>query len=189
MEPSSEELDWSPASKMGASFCTHALVRGDLGKLEFRPTFMMKLFYLVFRYLSLAVALFFFIGFFVGQVPVWCLMLVSLVTYGFYYVSGWLEHYAHAPRFFDKSANRYVAIERSLLGAEKEVSEALSAIKLLQILPKTVSSSDHTYTAYELNLVLGTGQRRTLVSHACYDQLKKDARLLQAEFGFPLIEK
>jgi len=32
-----DEIDWSPASSFGANFCTHRLVKGSAGRLEFEP--------------------------------------------------------------------------------------------------------------------------------------------------------
>jgi hypothetical protein len=184
-----DTIEWSPVSSLGASFCTHRLSVSSNGKLEFKPTLGMKLFYLVFCFLTYFTPLFFIGGFIAGEVPVYALLMVFGVTFLFSYVCRLLHKMTFAPNVFDRMHNRYYAIESSILGAEKEIEETISAIKALQILSKRIVSSKNSYTAYELNLVMDSGTRRTVLSHASYDDIKRDAQTIGMHLGLSVLEK
>lgn len=189
MNTDKDQIEWSPASSLGASFCTHRLSVSSDGKLEFKPTLGMKLFYYTFCFLTYCTPLFFVGGFIAGEVPLYALFMIFGVTVLFSYVCKILYKMAFSPMYFDRMNNRFFALESSILGAEKEIEETISSINALQILSKRVASSNKSYTAYELNLVMDSGKRRTVLSHASYDDIKKDAQTIGMHLGISVLEK
>lgn len=189
MQEENNQINWSPASSFGANFCTHKLSNSSSSKLEFKPTIGMKLFYLVFCFMTLIVPIVFFGGVIAGEVPLYALLMCLSVAILFLYVCKILKKMAYAPNYFDKTTDTYYALEPGFFGVDKEIKEAISSIEALQILPKTMQSSKNRYTSYELNLLLKSGERRTVLSHASYKDIKQDAQTISMHFGFNILEK
>jgi hypothetical protein len=183
------QIEWSPASHYGANFCTHRLSDKTTARLEFKPTLGMQAFFMVFCFLTIALPVFFFLGFLAGEVPVYALLFASGVSFLFYHICRIIKKMTWAPNYFDRMNDTYYALEPAIFGVDKEIREAISSIQALQILPKRIHSSKNSYTAYELNLLLKSGDRRTVVSHASYDDIKKDAQTISMHLGLNIFEK
>jgi len=149
----------------------------------------MKLFYFIFIFLTLALPLMFFLGFLAGEVPVVALLMAFGVSFVFSFCCKMLKRMTYAPKYFDTNFNKYYSLEASLLGVQTEIEEALSSIKALQILPKRIVNSKNSNTAYELNLVMDSDKRHTVLAHASYEDIKNDAQTLSMHLGLQIVEK
>ena len=160
-DPIAAKTQWTPLVPGGSNFATHTLVIGDGSRVELKPSTALKLFGAVFLLAGLGCT----VGGLLAQE--WFMFF-----FGFPFMAAGL--YVLKPRtiLFDGGA-------RVFTGPKGQVP--FSAIHALQIIKEVVTSSDSAdYWSYELNLVLTSGERVSLVDHADLARVRADAKTISA---------
>ncbi len=192
-DPVAMQTDWIPAKSSGAGFRTHKLVESNSNRLEFRASTGAMLFYLFFLVMGVLVLIGFFCIISFGGAPVnWrtlCLMGAGLAfTTG----GACMLYFGTAPIVFDRRRGFFWKGRKNPdhvfdKGTLKHFAK-LEKVYALQIISEYVSRGrgNHSYTSYELNLVLEDGKRITVIDHGNKDRLRKDADTLAAFLDKPV---
>ena len=191
-DPVALETEWAPAASGGASFGTHRLIQVSANRVEFAPTLVAKLFYLLF--FAIGSGMFFFhlnririaqAGF--SDQDALVPILVGAV---FAVVGACLYWIGSTPRVFDQRLaafwrGRRAPTPMELIG-RGDSSALLSSIHALQLLSEYVSGSKNSYYSYELNLILSDGSRINVVDHGNLERLRGDANTLSQFLDKPV---
>jgi len=191
-DPVALETEWVPAASGGASFGTHRLLRSSANRLEFAPTLVAKLFYLLFFAVGSGMFVFHLNRIRIAQagfseqdtlVPI----LVGAV---FAVVGACLYWFGSTPRIFDQRLAAYWRGRRAPTPRELveggDSSAPLSSIHALQLVSEHVSGSKSSYYSYELNLILNDGSRINVVDHGNLERLRSDASTLSQFLDKPV---
>jgi hypothetical protein len=191
-DPVAGQTSWKPAKNGGTNFQTHKLVEKDHHRMEFVPTLGATLFCGIFALVGAAVI---FLEFFVGIAdpqddPFWGSVFAYMFGLIFLGVGVGIYYFKALPRVFDKWAGLYWKghkkpaniYDRSSGGEFARFTE----IHAIQILSERVRSDKSSYTSYELNLVLGNGERLNVIDHGKKSAILADAQKLSAFLGKPV---
>lgn len=163
-DPVAAQTQWTPLVKGGANFTTHRLV--DLGprRVEMKPTLGLRAFGGVFLVVGVIVSV-------VGLIAMeWFPTLFGLP---FAAIGAWVLW--PKPLVFDGEARVFT---------RRQGQVPFSAIHAVQLIRERVTSSeDPDYWSYELNLVLGSGERINVVDHAGLSSIRSEAQRLAGLIG------
>ena len=180
---------WHPLVGGGANFRTRKLIQMNPSRIEFQTTLGMKLFIAAFG------------------IPGLIFLLVAILTLkggpdiSFNLIFGFM-----ALIFTGASIGMYFAFLKPIVFDEREgyfwkgwksprnvmnVAELKRYIKLsdiaaIQILPEHVSSSESSYTSYEVNLVSEDANRLNVIDHGNYNSIITDAEILADFLNVPI---
>ncbi len=191
-DPLALETSWHPAAPGGASFGTHRLKQTSAHRVEFAPTVAWKLFSLVFFLAGSGVLVFHLDRFDLDQVVLsnqrtFVPLIVGAV---FSVVAVCMWWFGSTPRVFDQARAMFwrgrKQPARMSPGEQKGSSTPLSAIHALQLISEYVSGNKSSYYSYELNLVLGDGNRVNVVDHGNLEHLRADAQTLARFLDKPI---
>ena len=166
-------ISWDPLVGGGTNFCTHRLQRmpGLMNSsIEFRPTFVIYLFSILFAVFGL-IACFF--AFSTGSMDI--SVLISLSFLGFGVWSFWCL-------FKQKS----VFNGSSRVFYKNEKSFGFDDICAIQLLREYVSGNKNSYYSYELNLVCMDGERINIIDHGALRAIREDASMLADYLSIPV---
>jgi hypothetical protein len=157
--------EWTPLRIGGASIRTHRLVEKGPGRLEFRagPPWRLLLFGFGTGVFALA------LGGIASVVPV---AIVALVAIGALFFL--------RPAVFDRGIGQYwIGWGPPPPGTESATAGRLNDVYALQLLGEHIPRSEgSSYRSYELNLVMRSGARRSIVDHGEAETLRQDAQRL-----------
>lgn len=163
-DPVAAQTQWTPLAKGGSNFTTHRLV--DLGprRVEMKPTLGLRAFGGVFLVVGVIVSV-------VGLIAMeWFPTLFGLP---FAAIGAWVLW--PKPLVFDGEARVFT---------RRQGQVPFSAIHAVQLIRERVTSSeDADYWSYELNLVLGSGERINVVDHAGLSSIRSEAQRLAGLIG------
>ena len=191
-DPVALETEWVPAASGGASFGTHRLIQSSANRIEFAPTLVAKLFYLLFFAIGSGIFVFHLNRIRIAQAgfseqDTWVPILVGAV---FAVVGACLYWFGSTPRVFDQSLAAFWKGRRAPTPMELvergDSSAPLSSIHALQLLSEYVSGSKNSYYSYELNLILDDGSRINVVDHGNLERLRSDASTLSQFLNKPV---
>ena len=191
-DPLALETSWHPAAPGGASFGTHRLKQTSALRVEFAPTAAWKLFSLVFFLVGPGLLLFHFSRFGLDQgVSSNGGTYVLLIVGAIFSVAGvCMWWFGSTPRVFDQARAAFWRGRKQpammSTGGQKGSSTPLSAIHALQLISEYVSGDKSSYYSYELNLVLGDGDRINVVDHGNLERLRADAQTLARFLDKPI---
>ena len=189
-DPLALKIEWTPLVKGGANFVTHKLKLLSPSVVEFKASFGYKAFSLLFLIVGLLLffwAIFNYTKSDLGDLWIFFLLIIGV---GFSLSGMYLFRTATLKIIFDKDQGFFW---KSRFGPREvpnkdsiKVLQRLSDIHALQIISEEVSSTEHNYESYELNLVLRSGERINLVDHGGYDQIVVDSILLGEFLSIPV---
>lgn len=163
-DPVAGRTQWTPLVKGGANFTTHRLI--DLGsrRVEMRPTLGLKVFGGVFLVAGVIVSV-------VGLTAMeWFPTLFGLPFAAIGLFLLWPK-----PLVFDGEARVFT---------RRQGQVPFSAIHAVQLIRERVTASeDPDFWSYELNLVLGSGERINVVDHAGLSAMRSEAQRLAGLIG------
>ena len=165
----------------GANFCTRVLMRPSSFRLSFRISIPALLFALVFLLPGVALLLAA-----PNLDPIWLMFLFGFI---FAAAGAGLLLFWTQPVVFDRSRGYYWRGWRRFADITRDAkrSARLDDIVAIQLLGEHVTDSDgDSYTSYELNLVLKSGERVHVVDHGSHTRISKDADTLAAFLKVPL---
>jgi hypothetical protein len=172
---------WDPLKGGGASFRTRTLTAVNPSRMEFRPSWGLRLFAGTFVLLGVGAAV-------MGMASRGWPMLGFGAAFAA--LGAGLYYFGAAPVVFDRARGAYWrgrTEPRDAAGrATLKHCVSLEDIHALQIVAERVRGDDRTYTSYELNLVLRDGRRFNVTDHGDYDALRDDAQTLAAFLGRPV---
>ncbi len=175
-DPVAMQTDWTPKNKGGANFLTHKLVAIRPNRLEFKASFVAKLFYGVFLVAGIGVLVRFL---FDGHAFV--SLLGGLIFAG---AGGFFLYTGTQPIVFDKEKGLFWKGRplpvKNLNRNTLQSTIQLKHIHALQIIMEYQEDTNDSqpYYSYELNLVLDDSQRINVVDHGDAERLKKAATAL-----------
>jgi hypothetical protein len=193
-DPVATQTAWSPAKGGGANFRTHALIRVNPTRMEFRASLGARLFHLVFLIVGLGMVAAFSISVLSGDpagmeagtasfVP----LFLGLV---FAIAGGAMWYFGAAPIVFDKSRGEYwkgrVAPYEASNRRNLDHYAKLDQVHAVQLISEHLQSDKSSYYSHELNLVLGDGTRMNVVDHGDRSRLRDDAQTLAAFLERPV---
>lgn len=188
-DPIAVRTGWRPVRRGGGNLRTHKLVKVSPYRIEFKTTIGAIIFALIFALPGTALL--------VLLIPVvdWSSITLGIIVpllLGLVFASmGWSIFYRQMlPIVFDKQAGFFWKgrqPEAEMLTQEATAKYArLESIYALQIVAEYISSKNHHYYSYELNLVLENGDRINLIDHGRRKKLTEDAKVLADFLGVPL---
>lgn len=190
-DPVAVQTAWTPAKGGGASFRTHNSVKMDTNRLEFRPSMGARIFYMVFFFMGAGIA----VGFSSANVSQGTFSLnfntVFPILFGlvFTVIGGCLYYFGTKPVVFDRRRGSFWK-GRTDPDAPRNVEikdfARFENIHALQLISEHCRSDEHSYTSYELNLVLQDGNRINVIDHGDIQKLREDARKLSHFLDKPL---
>lgn len=182
-DPVASRAGWTPMNSGG--YPTHRLLRVNVSRMEFRASMAARLLFL----LGLAAGLVVLVGsassaamveFRLEGMVAGLLLIVAAVT---------LFHYATAPVVLDKRLGRVRRGRRSSLPLLRRFavpqSVALADVYAVQLLGR-LSGQSRDFSAYEINLVLESGERLNVFEHRSEAVIRADGRLLSVFLGKPV---
>lgn len=158
----------------GASFCTHILKQAS-GFLYFEPTLMGKAFWLIFQTLGILAICMGIASLFFEEGGLASLLICEAVGIAFLVLGIAGQKNLNRERKFDWRT-RTIILPYSINPMSLPQQLSFSEVLALQILKKTVHSSEHNFDSYELNLVLKNHHRINIVDHSGESQIQKDAQ-------------
>jgi hypothetical protein len=118
------------------------------------------------------------------------IVIFLVVGLGFSLSGGYLFRQATRRIIFDKDQGFFW---KSRFGPKEvpnrdsiKVIKRLSDIHAIQVISEEVSSSEHNYESFEINLVMHSGDRINLVDHGGYGQIVVDSVLLAKFLSIPI---
>lgn len=192
-DPLAEKVDWVPAKGGGANFSTHKLVSNRDYRVEFHATMKAKLFYGVFLVVGLGVLYQFSISkILAGYTDIFKLDFLMTSIFGILFSAAGaaMLYFGTVPVVFDKNAGSFWkgrAGDGKYLDKKKvKFSGLLSDIHALQLISEHCEGDDSSYYSYELNLILGDGQRINVVDHGNKKQVRQETATLSAFLEKPV---
>ncbi len=194
-DPLSTQISWDPLRSGGTNFCTHRAVSINSRRIEFRKTFLMK----IFPWIFISIPFLVFIVFILKNnsdvdlteidldqlIPFSWLLVFIIVGFVFMYIGNKSIVFDKGSGFFWKGKYEPGAV----ISKEGKGFIELKEIHALQIINERITSSSEgskSYWSYELNLVLKTGERANVVDHGNAMKLRKDARMIADFLGVPV---
>ena len=191
-DPVAMQTSWTPAKSGGANFQTHKLVKVNTYRLEFRASIGAKLFYLIFLLVGIGVLIgVSFVKLSSGglsfNIDTIMPLAMGLI---FTVIGGAMVYFGTRPIVFDKTKGafwkgRQSPAALSMKQDRKHFAE-LERIHALQLIAEYVRGNKTSYYSYELNLVLGNGDRVNVIDHSNESKLREDARTLSAFLEKPV---
>jgi len=181
-DPVALRTQWTPLKKGGVSIETQRLERSEFGGMHFVPSPVALVLGWACQLFGVGT-----IGFFgpfsiEGGIPTLNLyqkpLIALIIGVVFAGIGAWTLHMAKLRNEFDTINGEYLQGNQPPL--------RLSEIHALQLLGERVQGNKNSFTSYELNLVLHSGQRVNVVDHANLDRLYSDAKNLAALLDKPL---
>jgi len=192
-DPLAERTQWTPLKPGGTNFRTHKLVLSRPERMEFKPTWGMKIFCAIFCLVGL--------GTFVGMLAIAAgaihgentqMAYIFLPIFGgiFFIVGSLMYCFAAKPRVFDSSLKYFwkgrKSPETSLPGDTSDNWVPLEDIHAIQVISEYVSGDKSSYYSYELNLVRKDAGRFNVIDHGNAGKIRADAQALADFLGVPL---
>jgi len=191
-DPVAVKTEWTPLSRSGSNFRTHKLVTVDSKRLEFRSTFGMKLFSLIFFFAGTGMIFYFFYKFFPFNQPDFeikdCLLLLIGVIFSGAGV--YLIYESIRSCVFDKREGyfwkRNIPIDENSNNQRNKEFCKLEDIHALQTISEYCRGNKSSYYSYELNVVLKDGQRLNVEDHGNDSWVIRDANKLAKFLNVPV---
>lgn len=193
-DPLAVQIEWTPMRCGDSGFTTHKLVHVHADRVEFRPSWELKLFLGFHLFAGVLVpAAFVAIMLLVGEIGsrVVFLVLIPAVTGTLLMTIGGMIYYRHsAPIVFDRY-QRHFWKGRKAPNEVLNISALKDACKLgdihaVQLIPEYCLFNKPPYNRFELNLVLHNGRRINVIGHSNPAKLRKDAQLLARFLHVPV---
>lgn len=188
-DPVATQTEWTPVASGGANFRTQKLVAASSHRLEFRPTFGMRLFAGVFFLAGLGAVIAgvyaLAVGFDGHRLPGFILTPVGLMFGG---VGGAIYYITSRPKVFDMDTLWYWKGKRPFDRAEVERRKdaaPLDVVHAVQLI-RELCGDDDPYYSFEINLVMHDGSRVNVVDHGDPAAIRKDAQRLGQFIGVPV---
>lgn len=191
-DPLAEQIRWTPLKGGGSNFRTHKLFEEGGNRVGFKPTIGARIFSLIFILLGVGIP----IGVGYGsiqegvglmQFEMLFVMLFGLIFFG---VGSYIFYSYSKPIVFDKISGLYwkgfKQPERSVSRKSLKNGVRINDIYALQIIEEYISGDKKNYYSYELNLVLGNGDRVNVIDHGNRQKLRSDADVLSKFLGKPV---
>ena len=180
-DPIAVQTEWTPLKRSGSNFRTHKLIMIDSNRIEFRSTFGMKLFSLIFLIVGATMVVYFFYKFFPFnqseyEIKDWLLLLIGCVFGG---AGVYLIYESIRPCIFDKDKGYFwksnISIDENNREQKNKEFCKLEDIHAIQTLSELCKGNKSSYYSYELNIVLKDGQRLNVEDHGNDSWVKRDA--------------
>lgn len=182
-DPLARQIGWWPIKRGGVHvrFAGQRLIALAPGRMQFRGTWLARLFFLPSAVLGLA---FWGLLLWRGDRLEWAEIALVFVV-GALLIT-WAALYRLAVPFvrFDKQGGTVTRAALPLFAPARRVP--LSDLHALQLLRAPANSSFRSFPCYELNLVLRDGRRVNVAGHGALDALRQDGRRLRAFLQLPL---
>lgn len=171
----------------GASFGTHKLIAEGSSELKYKPSPLAIIFGLVFQVLGIGSTISCFIAvIFTGELGAATGIFVGVLFIG---VGWYIKKIINLPRVINRYDRRVVVPKNTYkVNSELEIL-SFDQIIAVQVLKKSVNSSERTYTCYELNLISDNGKRYNFADHADGDQIIKDANQIAQMVGCVVVRE
>ena len=191
-DPVAMQTSWTPAKSGGANFQTHKLVKVNTYRLEFRASIGAKLFYLIFLLVGIGVLIgVSFVKLSSGglsfNIDTIMPLAMGLI---FTVIGGAMVYFGTRPIVFDKTKGAFWKARQSpaalSMKQDRKHFAELERIHALQLIAEYVRGNKTSYYSYELNLVLGNGDRVNVIDHSNESKLREDARTLSAFLEKPV---
>lgn len=193
-DPLAQQTGWTPLKRGGANFTTHKFIQVNPNRVEFRASWGVLIFCMLFFAAGVAMTTLYIImkvdpSKMTGAGDITMLLIVGVV---FTLVGGGMFYHFNKPVVFDRAAGYFFKGKkdpRQIMGPQdlKGFTE-LSDIHALQILSEYCSGNKSSYYSYELNLILNGGQRVNVIDHGNLKRVKEDAAKLAQFLGVPVWE-
>jgi hypothetical protein len=190
-DPVADKTEWTSLAGIGASFCTHKLVSTGSKRIEFRVSIGARLLFLTLLVLGLT-ATAAFISKWGSKGTESFATDRGLIISGLLFTSvGSVMYYLlTAPIVFDKPVGFFWRGRKSPervsdISAIKHLAQ-LDVIHALQLVSSRWSNERGAWRVYEVNLVLGNGDRLHVVGHGNVGQMRNDAEILSEFLDVPL---
>ena len=190
-DPIADETEWTSLAGIGASFRTHKLVSAGSKRIEFRASMGTRLLFLTLLLAGLA-ATTTFISKWGSKGAESFAADRGLIIFGLLFTSvGSVMYYLlTAPIVFDKPVGFFWRGRKSPervsdISTIKHLAQ-LDAIHALQLVSSRWSNERGSWRVYEVNLVLGNGNRLHVVGHGDVDQIRKDAGIIAEFLDLPI---
>ncbi len=190
-DPVATQTEWHPLKPGGTNFRTHTLVKTSPDRIEFRATFMYRMFGLIFAFIGIAMILLLIYLWLIAKTseansiwPVGAVGLAfSLVGCVFFFL-------AKTPIVFDKKHGffwkgkpaPYEVFDKSRLTN----FAGLNQVHAIQLLSERCTGKNNSFYSYEMNLILKNGKRLNVVDHGNAEMLRNDAATLSAFLQKPV---
>ena len=190
-DPIADKTEWTSLAGIGASFCTHKRVSAGSKRIEFRVSIGTRLPFLTLLLVGLA-ATTAFISKWGSKGTESFATDRSLIIFGLLFTSvGSVMYYLlTAPIVFDKPVGFFWRGRKSPervsdISTIKHLAQ-LDAIHALQLVSSRWSDERGAWRVYEVNLVLGNGNRLPVVGHGDVDQIRNDAGIILEFLDLPI---
>lgn len=186
-----EKTSWEPLVRGGASFRTHKIVSSDAHRLEIKPTLGSILFCLLFVLIGAGMM----IGFGVHLGMNWGdfekeSLLILVVGTIFFCAGLALLKTSLKPATFDRRTGVFRKGAAKTDGRSPNETDKnttpLNRVHAIQIVSEYCRGDKSSYTSYEINLVLGDGERVNVVDHGSLASIRSDAETISKFLGRPL---
>lgn len=191
-DPLAEQIRWTPLKGGGTNFRTHKLFEDGTNRVGFKPTLGATLFGLIFALVGIAIPA----GVAYGNIQDGTdlrqseMLFMALFGLAFFGVGSYIYYSYSKPIVFDKLTGLYwkgwKKPDRSAAPNSMENAVRLNHIYALQILEEYIQGDKNSYYSYELNLVLGNGDRLNVIDHGNRTKLRNDAEVLSKFLGKPI---
>ena len=191
-DPIAMQTDWTPTKGGGASFQTHKLVTINTHRMEFRASIGAKLFYLIFLLVGMGVLISVSFSKFSSETLSFDMETFMPLLFGLIFASagGSMLYFGTAPIVFDKRKGFFwkgrKAPDQVFNKSSLKHFSDLEQIHALQLVSEYCRGDKRSYYSYELNLVLGNGQRINVVDHGNQNKLRSDASSLSSFLEKPV---
>ncbi len=191
-DPFARQTKWTPQKRGGTKIRTHKLFMANPNRMEFKPSFGAKLFYLSFLVSGIGVLICF--TYFTQSSKGFALdsntIVPLLVAIVFIIAGSCLYYFGTTPIVFDKHNGFFWKGRKTPDGLfDKEAPKQFAKLKTihaLQLISECVKSDKKSYDSYELNIVLQDGRRINIVDHGKKDEMEEDAETLSTFLGKPV---
>ena len=189
-DPVAEITPWTPAKKGGTNICTHRLKEVNHDRMEFKTTFGAKLFYSIFLIIGLVLLGIFAYKFLISTTFKPQSLLFLLIGAVFTAIGGCLLYFGTQPIVFSKINHLFWKgrKEPGMVFNNDQIKDLMEInhIYALQLISEYCRSDKSSYYSYELNLVLGDGERINVIDHGNKKKILEDAQKLAEFLNKPL---
>jgi hypothetical protein len=171
----------------GASFRTHVLLE-EQGQIRFEPTLTAELFFAVFQFMGLLGILIGGAGAFAGGFEGVLAAPISVgIGIGFWWLGGRERKKLRRTVELDVLRRTIRAPREQIPSNQMSAIVTFQDVLAVQIISKCIHDSEHSYTSYELNLVLRNRERIGIVDHADEDAILSAAKRIAAFLECPVV--
>ena len=185
-----EITPWTPAQKGGANFCTHRLKQINHDRMEFKSPLGAKLLYAIFLAIGIVVLGIFAYKFLISTSFKPQSLILLFVGAVFTAIGGCLLYFGTQPIVFSKINHLFWKGRKEpgmvFSNDQIKVLMEINHIYALQLISEYCSSDKSSYYSYELNLVLGDGERINVIDHGNKKNILEDAQKLAEFLNKPL---